>query len=297
MRFLDREELLEELESNRTVWEKIRHDIEVKDFLFFSLPLIIATLIQIQSETFQQNFILNYDNLKFPNIFTHAYVHKDMSHFINNVGMYLLVIGFIYPLSIIGEYKKEIISSLAGIFLLLPIISALINAPTISSTIQTTQGMSGIVSGLIGLLPFPILAFMKEKTENVDFSYVSLIFLIGASSVIISASRYSLENLKFIPLLLLIGLLASYYHKWSLTELKEGVKTVNDSSIIETTLVVSSLAIFVIAPFWLLEINMGGNTMSNIWGHMTGYVLGFSIASFTSTILEYRTDSHEEESN
>lgn len=288
MRIPDKEDLLEELEQGKYTVKKIKSSIGVKDFLLVSLPLALAIFFQLQPESFQQRFILNYSNLKFPNIFTQAYVHKDLSHFLNNIGMYLVVTAFIYPLSILGNYKKEITQSLLAIFLFLPVISALINAPQLSSMIQTTQGLSGIVAGLIGLLPFPLIAYLRKNTENIDFDYVSLIFLLGAFSLILSASRYSLQNLKFAPLLFLIGILASYYYKWSFRHLKEAVRTIYDSPTIEFTLVITSFVIFLIAPFLLLEVNIDGETMSNIWGHMTGYVLGFVITSSISTIHEYR---------
>jgi hypothetical protein len=208
--------------------------------------------------------------------FTANYVHAGGRHLADNLLNFWVTLFGIYPLVAIVGWHREFRISMAVYLLFSPFVIAWLTLATLGSiTNQPSLGFSGITAAFLGFLPVVLAAAASETTDGeVDTAWAAVPFLLSL------AIAFSVPSAPYFPVqpALAVGLtfcgvstagvLWWVDHPRKLSEYNRNL----DPDRRLAFLIGSTVFVFGVAGA-LLFVRSG----TNVWGHLAGYLVGFTV--------------------
>lgn len=257
--------------STNSLLNDIVTEVRVPDLLLImSVPLILS-LVFILPKSIQNGLILEFGSPSIINLWSSAFLHRGLNHFIANTILYCILIVPIYSLFVLAQERTLFRFTFVSFLLVLPAVIALVNIAVINQ--GTGAGFSGIDSAFFGVLPLSFVLFIQNRiSSEIEQRHSVPLFLMIASII---AFVYSGVFAFFCFLFVALSLAIYQIYQLGFPEIK---KTVNNLLTMRGYLemVVFSAALFLLSPVLLFpqEIVQQGHTV-NILSHYVGLVFGF----------------------
>ena len=209
------------------------------------------------------------------------YLHTDLLHFMSNLVFYLVLMVFIFTFDALTN-RKMLFVNLPLLFIVLPIVSSLVNVIVFSYLDLNLpgRGFSAIVAGVFGYLAFSTLHFIKEYYGlKFDKSILQLMWFIFYINLLIISLVYGYYLLALVLVVLVVVSI---------------IYTKNDIKIIILLLrrLKRSARVVIFASFYFcLFVGVIGlfpgslennGSYVNILSHYVGYVFGFIVPAAVS---------------
>lgn len=208
--------------------------------------------------------------------FTANYIHASSRHLFDNVLNFWVTLFAIYPLVSIAGWHREFRLSAVVYLLVGPFVIAWLTLQTLGVvTDQPSVGFSGIVAAFLGFLPVVLAAAASEVTDGeVDTEWAAVPFLLSLSVVfaVPSVSYFPVQPMLAFALVVCGLTIAGVL--WQLDpprRLNQYNRTL-EPDVRLAFLIGSTVFVFGIAGA-LLFVRSG----TNVWGHLAGYLVGFTV--------------------
>lgn len=216
--------------------------------------------------------------------FTANYVHAGGRHLFDNVLNFWVTLFGIYPLVSIAGWHREFRVSMGLYLLVAPFVIAWLTLQTLGGiTDQPSMGFSGITAAFLGFLPVVLAAAADEITDGViDTAWAAVPFLCSLAVV------FGAPSVSYFPAqpLLAVGFgicgLTAGRLLWtveSLSEIRAAHRHLGPDQRL-AFLIGSTVFVFGIAGA-LLFVQPG----TNVWGHLAGYLVGFTVPYIGFVVL------------
>ena len=206
--------------------------------------------------------------------FTANYVHVSGRHLFDNLLNFWLTLFGLYPLVAIAGWERQFRRLTVGYLLVVPFVVAWVTLATLGQvTDQPSVGFSGIVAAFLGLLPVVLAAAGGELTDGrLDPAWSVVPFFASLAVVFAVPSVWYFPAEPLVALgcggagLLAAGLL------WWVEPPREIIAAAQPLSADHRLALLIGTTVFVFGVVGALVIVPPG---TNVWGHLTGYVVGF----------------------
>ena len=208
--------------------------------------------------------------------FTANFVHASGRHLFDNLLNFWVTLFGIYPLVSIADWHREFRLS-AGVYLLVgPFVIAWLTLQTLGVlTDQPSVGFSGIVAAFLGFLPVVLAAAASEVTDGeVDTEWAAVPFLLSLAVVLLTPSVSYFPIRPMLAFALVVCGLTISGVLWQVDPPRR-LAYYNgqlDPDVRLALLIGSTVFVFGIAGA-LLFVRPG----TNVWGHLAGYLVGFTV--------------------
>jgi len=208
--------------------------------------------------------------------FTANYVHFGGRHLFDNLLNYWVTLFAIYPLVAIAGWNRQFRLSVVTYLLAAPFGIAVVTLAVLNpSTEQFVVGFSGIVAALLGFLPVVLAAAASEQTDGAiapSWAVVPVLFSVALVFAVPSVSYVQPQSTLAVGVgvtgVAVAGVL------WSGTPTRQlrtyGRQLSPDVRL--AFLIGSTVFVFGVAGA-LVFVHSG----TNVWGHLSGYLIGFTI--------------------
>jgi hypothetical protein len=222
--------------------------------------------------------------------FTANYVHAGGRHLADNLLNFWVTLFGIYPLVAIAGWRQEFRISMAVYLLIAPFGIAWLTLATLGSiTNQPSMGFSGITAAFLGFLPVVLAAAVCETTDGeLDTAWAAVPFLLSLAIV------FAVPSVSYFPVqpvlalgLTVCGVSAAGALWWIDPPHKLGAYNRHlDPDRRLAFLIGSTVFVFGVAGA-LLFVRPG----TNVWGHLAGYLVGFTVPYLGFVIWPVVTNS------
>ena len=259
-------------------------DLWISGLTYFLLIPYILTAIYLMSSNLKDILMLYPKSPTFVSILGSNFLHTNFSHFIGNIGSYLIIIPFIFMFDAISN-KKMLFINLPLLFFILPAISSILTITAFSylGVNIPAEGFSAIVAGLLGYLAFSFLNFVK-RYYKLDFkrSIFQLLWFILFINLMIIPAIYGdyLISIALVPL----AIIFLFYTREDYIKIIQLILRLKHENIVAyVILVVCGLFIIGFGSLGLYPqtIKIEGS-FTNILAHYVGYTFGFMVPAFVS---------------
>lgn len=275
----------------------IKNKLTIEAVIFFILIPIILTVICISVQFFPKlKDILILQPLKptLINIFFSSYTHLTFGHLLNNLKDYIVVISLILVLK---TDRKSFLINMLLIFFILPLLISIYIIYYEPNSLPGS-GFSGILSGLIGYLPYSVYRYIKKEwgihlTSNFLFLIIvfNMLLIVIIYRLFFNRLFFNLIYFGFLFLLLIaIYIIRDDLEriidklKYLFVEYKTGSKNFINFFVFLITLWI----VFFGAPFELFPSNIitdGGRVDISV--HFIGYLFGILVPSiFVDNLMQ-----------
>lgn len=251
--------------------------------LILSVPLLL-TIVLILPQSIQEILFLDYGKPDSFSLWGSSFVHRDFTHFRNNLVSYVVTIIPVYLFFAVANERRSFRFTFLGFLILLPPVIGLFNIAIIDQ--GSGAGFSGIASALFGFLPVSMLIFLQRKvSRNINPVHGIPLFLIAAGMI---AVIY--ELIVFGTAVILISLIFTtiYVYEIGFQEFRNSIVELSSlKGYFELVFVATVL--FLLSPFLLFpeEVVQNGSAV-NIYSHYAGFTLGFFVPTIILTIRSMR---------
>jgi hypothetical protein len=240
------------------------------------------------SNTLKESLLLYPNNPTFISIIGSNYLHTTFPHFISNLAFYLLIMVFIFSFDLLTN-RKMLYVNLPLLFIILPILSSLVNVILFSSLGSNLpgKGFSAIVAGVFGYLAFSTLHFIRDYH---DIKFNRKILQLLDLFIIINALIISIIYGFFLPIILLIvlGIGALFYFIDDIKKiisLLRGLKRWNFVIIFISIYLCLFVGVISLFPGSLQK----NGSIVNILAHYVGYFFGITVPAIISAYIVEKT--------
>jgi hypothetical protein len=258
-------------EPKVTFWTDVLEQVRVSDIALMLLIPLVLTVVYLLPMPIQRSFTLDFANPSIVQLWSSAYVHNGLMHFINNVVAYCLFIAPSYVFFVLADERQLFRYIFFTFVLIAPPIIALVNIVFIGQ--GTGAGFSGIGAAFVGLLPVSIFVFIRNRVSTeVGPSNGTVIFLVvlGITASIYSGIIAAAGILVVSCLLLLFDI-----RRTGLEEVRRLVSELTSMNGYFMFMLVA-LALFLFSPVMLFPQEIvQDNHAVNILSHYAGLVFGF----------------------
>jgi len=208
--------------------------------------------------------------------FTANYVHFGARHLFDNLLNYWVTLFAIYPLVAIADWSRQFRLTVVAYLFAAPFGIAVVTLAVVSPpTAQFVVGFSGIVAALLGFLPVALAVAAKKQTDGaVDATWAAVPFLFSIALVFSVPAGPSVQPRSTLAVgvgLVGITVVGARWSGLSSNRLRMYSRELTPDVRL-AFLIGSTVFIFGIAGAFVF-VHAG----TNVWGHLAGYVLGFSI--------------------
>jgi len=258
-------------------------NILLKDIILFSIFPIILLSIMLLPEAIRQILSFSIYEPSWWQFFSHSFVHKDWGHFLNNLRGYL-IFGFILFIFANKIKEKNVLFWLVlSIIISLPILSSLVEFmfyPKLLPMIKTSQGASGIVSALLGILPiFWIYYFSKKEKTNFTTTYYLNIVMLYVASLFVFIYTGIHKRLLINVALLTLFLFFIFIYRKNIKLILKSIAEESKGNILFYFILFFIPLFFILAPTILFPTNViQGNSLVDFFMHYIGLVYGILIS-------------------
>ncbi len=210
----------------------------------------------------------------------------------SNLVLYLVLMVFIFIFDALTN-RKMLFVNLPLLFIVLPIISSLVNV-VIFSALEANlpaKGFSAVVAGVFGYLTFSTLHFIREyygiKFDRSILQLMSLIFYINLLIISLVYGYY--------PVVILLSLLVVYFIFYTKKDIKKIFSLLRKLKRSARAVIFVSfyLCLFVgVVALFPGSLKNSGNLV-NILAHYVGYIFGFLVpATVYMYVIEKRKNAN-----
>ncbi len=241
--------------------------------------LLVATwLAGLESQfAFQLNADSVWDSPRtFLTAFTANYVHFGGRHLLDNLLNYWVTLFAIYPLVTIAGWDRQFRLSVVAYLLAAPFGIAVVTLAVLNpESEQFVVGFSGIVAALLGFLPVVLAAAASERTDGaIDpaWAIVPVLFSVALVFVVPAGPYFQPRPTLAAGLGLTgVGVGGLLWSGTSVRQLRQYSRQLTPDVQL-AFLIGSTVFVFGIAGAFVF---VGPGT--NVWGHLAGYLVGFTI--------------------
>ena len=226
----------------------------------------------------QTSLKLNLDTPQGWQIFTFAYTHEGLSHFLGNIGLYLVLLFVLIWLLLHIKQVTAINKLLIFTLIFFPVIASALDILMFHRffpDIKTTCGTSGLVAAVIGFLPF---VWIKYLNKSYEISFY-LAYFFGAYIVLLLILVYTpYKALLLVTILIFLLILLFKIHKdlWDLIKLQGQLLRANR---VYGFIGIIAILFFIVLPIILFPIDLlKGGTFVNFFAHYIGIIYGIIAA-------------------
>ena len=207
--------------------------------------------------------------------FTANYAHFGSRHLFDNLLNYWVMLFAIYPLVAIAGWSRQFrLSVLAYLFAapfgIAVVTLALVNPPTE----QFVVGFSGIVAALLGFLPVVLAAAASEQTDRTvrsEWASVPFLFSIAVVFAVPSGPHFGPHSTLAVGVGLVgLTVAGTLWSGLSTRRLRQYSRQLSPDVRL-AFLIGATVFVFGVAGA-LVFVHAG----TNVWGHLSGYVIGFT---------------------
>ena len=259
--------------------------------IFIIFPCSLA-LLMLLPEQMRSMLALKIHEPMIWQLWTSSFIHLDFNHLISNILFYFIVGITLLLLSNHGRAKKFFFRLLLATILILPVVDSLIVIklyPSLFPSLQTSEGSSGIVSAMVGFLPFFWVCYLTQK-HKIRLDFAKLYCLCLSYIALSLALAYFLFH-KDISIVLILFLFFSFSLYVYRNDAKNILKLLQKDLLNkETNTIINFLIIFAPLLFFLLPYTLFPikfvfeGTFADFFIHYTGIIFGIT-ASFISINL------------
>lgn len=215
--------------------------------------------------------------------FTANYLHAGGRHLFDNLLNFWVTLFGIYPLVSIAGWHREFQLSTGVYLLIAPFVIAWLTLQTLGAiTDQPSMGFSGITASFLGFVPVALAAAASEVTDGaVDTAWAAVPFLLSLAVV------FAVPSVSYFPVqpVFAVGVgvcgLTAGGLLWAVqptTDIRAYNRTLDPDRRL-AFLIGSTVFVFGIAGA-LLFVRPG----TNVWGHLAGYLVGFTVPYLTFVV-------------
>jgi hypothetical protein len=268
--------------------------------LFFLFPAII-TLVELLctlSPPLRDALQLHYTGFHWWQFITCAFVHSGSGHYLNNVTSYLLL-GAVALVLAAGLRNTRLFFVPFGIMAVaIPLLDAAFKvflfpsiAPAFFARLGTASGSSGIIAGLLGLLPLLwLLALSRLGGRDLLDSWSVYLVLSYAPFALVMAYQPGLNLPTVTVAAVMAGLAAVSW--WKARYILLGMGRAAAGNIVCWMAIALAPVLYLVLPFVLFPRDLvSGNTLVDFAGHYLGLVAGIVIGGIAIQVL--RGDGEE----
>jgi len=250
-------------------FKEIFNKISSEDLsLVFVVPIII-TIIFLLPQTLQEPLRLNIQSPSWWQFLTSSFVHKDFSHYSNNLSLFLIFTILNIILISKTEKKTKFYLLFLIIILIVPLISNFITYKYLPQ-LKSTQGASDLVAAVFGFLPITLTYYFYKKNKKINREklYYALLFYSGLFVWYIYKKHIILLIVCIIFYLCFLFIIKNQFlFIWRF--LKE-----NKNKLLTYVLIFCFL-LYLLGFYALFPKNLTeGTSVVNIIGHYVGFVMG-----------------------
>ena len=206
--------------------------------------------------------------------FTANYIHVSGRHLFDNLLNFWLTLFALYPLVAIAGWERRFRRLTVGYLLVVPFVVAWVTLATLGQvTDQPSVGFSGVVAAFLGLVPVVLAAAGGELTDGRFDPAWSVVPFFASLAVV-----FAVPSVWYFPVQPLVavgcggaGLLAAGL-LWWVEPPREISAAAQPLSADHRLALLIGTTVFVFGVVGALVIVPPG---TNVWGHLTGYVVGF----------------------
>lgn len=257
--------------------------------LVIAIPMILAAVSQLSMAT-RRSLAFNPDAPTIVSAFTAHFVHFDAAHLYGNLLLYLLIIPMIYLLFTMSDCRRDFRLVVFPILLGFPFLLSGLNLLLPRSGVIIV-GFSGLGMAFVGVLPVALFRFLEEQVpRKIGLNDAIGLFFLGAGLI---AFRMAPSGVG-LAIGMAAGLIALLF-TWRLLRTLGPIKHVElgralgRSGYVELS--VTSPVLFLVAivmAFPADPYRFGG--FIDLWTHLLGYALGFTMAFVTVGITGMVSD-------
>jgi hypothetical protein len=227
------------------------------------------------------------------------FTHNDLNHLQGNLIFYFFGLTLAYALqrTTFVRTRKELYTDTALIFILVPfavsgISLCMLNAPDIPF-----KGFSGIVAAMLGysisLFVFFVYKLMNLETSRIRYT-LNLFIIFNLVVMMIFRSYVGIATMILLTVLIIADL---FLARQDLQSIIAGIENLSNTKKYFKQLVIFLFFLIVLINFifWLVLfpnsiINDG--SLTNIWGHYVGYVIGMYSVVINNAIFAIKRQSY-----
>lgn len=218
----------------------------------------------------RMELMLSYDAPSLYQLFTAAYVHRGWEHLGSNVAMYLMFAGLGYTLCARAGRKRLFQRGFVYSILVVPVLVSGLNLWFLD--VSSGAGFSGVAAAFLGMLPVFIAAMLAQRGVVDGYEVPLVLVMAGLAGI-----AYQLASIGWE--LLAPGLYTAFLLTVVIREnggLDAIVDRLGQLSLFDKALLNLGAAFCIVLPYSLVE--PGGSThgVTNIFGHLVGYAVGFA---------------------
>lgn len=245
---------------------------------FAAIPITLL-LISVLPPQMKSSMVLHLESPTIWQAYLTNFIHAGFHHLMNNVVSYLFIMMVLLPLSVLADWKRELLYASLFFLIGVPFLVSYYSISTLAETpVETVVGFSGVGAAFLGFIPVALFAYLhNEVSQTIRLNQSLCLVALELALVLYSWSSLSVSSvLLFVLGTLGVGLL--YWQtrgEWS-TVLEDNAKIF---------LVVVTVLVFFSVPFQILvDVDAG----TNVYGHFIGFVAGFLFPALLSLTMELR---------
>jgi len=143
------------------------------------ISIILFVIHRIVAPAPDNAFVFHHARFRWYTLLTSAYIHYSIPHLFENVFAYARLIAFPYAVCLLSGHRGWFWRTIAGLLLLLPIVSSLTSyvlLPEIyPNTTPITYGFSPVIAGVSGFLGVAIVRHLWTKYSPTCVVYSSVL--------------------------------------------------------------------------------------------------------------------------
>lgn len=260
-------------------------------FYFAVIPVSLVAIF-LSYNSMEHLLVLNIHNPTLLSMIGANYYHSSFNHLAGNLALYFIVMVFVFAFDAMTN-RKMLLINIPLLFLILPMLCSSLMVLTFGSLEYniSSNGFSGIVSGLFGYLYYSLFHFIQDyfkvRFARRTFNLMGIILLINLA--LISLIYQFLLILPFIIAILAIGI---YYTR---TDFGRIFSLMNKCGPIPRAALLVSfmLCLCMGTQFLFPEVIVTGNNIVNIFIHYTGFLFGFAVPAVVSICYIQRSETPE----
>lgn len=253
--------------------------ISFRDVLLLLLIPLFCTALFLLPSNIHDSLKLDIKNPSWWQFFTSAYMHNGVDHITSNLTIYFLFVIFQFLVMAKLNQKSEYIKLLALLSVSFAIIGAIIQSiafPILLPNMSYSEGLSGIVSGIIGFTPFILVLYASKASGKNYFDYGILNFVIFYIAFFLVLTYFVyVQNVLMLLLVLSLLILYAFWHRNDLMGILSQIRSEKKANRGFHLLLIFTFMLFLFAPLLTFpQVVIANGAFIDFFTHYLGLIYG-----------------------